>query len=557
MQQPWLNSYPPDVPAVIDPDAYPSLVALIAEICTRFSTKRAFGSFGTYLTYAALDRQAEAFAAYLQQRLHVHPGDRVALMLPNLLQYPVALLGVLRCGAVVVNTNPLYTARELKHQLNDAEVKVIVIYEPMLGVLAEVLATTSLKAIVTTAAGDMFPNPKRLLVNLKMRGRGERLRLSRTIAWPQVLARGAQLRLSAPPIAGHDLAFLQYTGGTTGVAKGAMLSHRNLIANILQAFVWTRGLVRPGEEVIVTALPLYHIFALTMNCFTFMLHGGLNCLIANPRDLKQMIDEFKRLPFTAITGVNTLFNALAQHADFRKLDFSNLRFVGGGGSAIQQAVAERWRAVTGTTIVEGFGLTEASPLVCINPPSPQEFSGDIGLPAPSTECRIVAEDGTDQPPETAGELWVRGPQVMQGYWRRPADTAAVLTADGWLKTGDIAVMRADGFFKIVDRLKDMILVSGFNVYPNEIEEVVALLAGVHEVAAIGVPSNKTGEAVKVIIVPSDPRLTAEVVLAHCRRHLTQYKIPRQVVLVDDLPKSAIGKILRREVRERHGREASV
>ncbi len=550
MSFPWRIHYPASIPFEIDPDAYPNLDAMVREICARFANHRAFGSFGSYLTYRELDTQVTAFAAYLQQRMGIKPGERVALMLPNLLQYPVAMLGVLRAGGVVVNVNPLYTPRELKAQLVDAGAKVLVIFAPMLSTLAAVYAETPLRAVISTEAADLFPTSKRIVVKLLGKQRGRRPKLRRVVPFKAALTRGAKLTLRQPPLGGADLAFLQYTGGTTGVAKGAMLSHRNVLANVQQAFAWTSAQSRMGEEIIITALPLYHIFALTMNCFTFMRHGGLNYLIANPRDLRQFVREMRRIPFTALTGVNTLFSALAQDAQFQKIDFSGVRFVGGGGSAVQRPVAERWQTVTGTVIVEGFGLTEASPLVCLNLPEATEFSGTIGIPVPSTECRIVADDGTPAAIDEPGELWVRGPQVMQGYWQRPEETAAVLTNDGWLKTGDIAVMRADGYFKIVDRKKDLILVSGFNVYPNEVEEVAAMHPGVTEAAAIGVPDEKTGEAIRLVVVRGDPALTEADLLKHCRTHLTNYKLPRQVLFAPELPKSAVGKILRREVRER-------
>ncbi|MGH8595498.1 MAG: AMP-binding protein, partial [Gammaproteobacteria bacterium] len=402
----WHKTYPADVATEIDLTTYSSLLDLTDQAIRRFESKRAFGSFGSYLSYRSLDRQATAFAAYLQKRLHVKAGDRVALMLPNLLQYPVAMLGILRASAIVVNINPLYTARELRHQLLDADVRVIVIFKPMLTTLAGIVDEVSLRAIIATEAGDLLPAPKRILANLKTRSRNPSL--SRVIPFNQVLTRGAKLKLRPAQIKPTDLAFLQYTGGTTGAAKGAMLSHRNMVANVLQAYSWTRQLAAPGKEIIVTALPLYHIFALTMNCFTFMLHGGLNYLIANPRDLRALVRELKHLRFTAFTGVNTLFNGLLQNREFRALDFSKLRFVGGGGAAVQRPVAERWQRVTGTTIVEGYGLTEASPLVCINLPTNTEFTGCIGVPVPSTDCLIVDDEGRSLPPGSPGELWVRG-----------------------------------------------------------------------------------------------------------------------------------------------------
>ncbi|MBI4695782.1 MAG: AMP-binding protein [Gammaproteobacteria bacterium] len=559
MDRVWLKHYPEGVPVDIDDAGPASLVAMCEEACSRFADRSAFGNFGTYLSFEELDAHSRAFAAYLQQRLGIARGDRVAIMMPNVLQYPVALLGVLRAGGVVVNTNPQYTARELLHQLRDSGARAIVVMREMLPVLATVIAETALEHVIETRVGDLLAWPRSILYDFVAARRAKsapRAALPSAVhRFPDVLAAGRRLALDAPALGPEDLAFLQYTGGTTGTSKGAMLSHGNVVANVRQVTAWFNGLTTPGSEIIVTALPLYHIYALSVNCFTFMWQGGLNYLVTNPRDLTGFVKDIARIPFTAITGVNTLFNHLAMHPGFRTLDFSHLRFTSGGGMAVQRPVAEAWQELTGSVIIEGYGLTEASPVVTINLLASTGFTGLIGVPMPSTECRVVDDEGRDVAPGDSGELWVRGPQVMRGYWQRPEETAQVITGDGWLKTGDIAVMSEDGLFKIVDRKKDMILVSGFNVYPNEIEEVVASHPGVLEVAAVGVPDRNTGEAVKVIIVRSDKSLTAESVIEHCRGMLTGYKIPRHVAFATELPKSNVGKILRRTVRDIYGDES--
>jgi long-chain acyl-CoA synthetase len=551
LERPWHAQYPPGVPADIDPARYTSLIAMFDETCATYPDRPAFGNFGVFLDYARLQARTRSFAAWLQHTLHVAPGDRVALMLPNVLQYPVAMLGALRAGAVVVNVNPLYTPRELKHQLNDAGARVIVVFDAMLHTLASVLHETPVETVVLARIGDLFPRVKRSLYNfVSARRRGHRLAaVPGLVSFRDGLSRGRTLETKAVDIQAGDIAFLQYTGGTTGVSKGAMLSHRNMIANALQTNAWMNIAARAGEEIAITALPLYHVLALSLNCFSLMALGGMNYLITNPRDVDQFVREMARVPFTGFFGVNTLYASLLNAPEFRALDFSTLRLAGGGGSAVQRPIAERWHEITGTQIIEGYGLTESSGALIVNPVTAAAFSGTIGVPLPSTECEIRDESGQPVPPGTPGEIWARGPQLMQGYWQRPADTAEVLTADGWLKTGDIGVMHANGTFEIVDRKKDMILVSGFNVFPNEIEEVLAMHPAVLESAVVGVPDEKSGEAVKAFVVVNDRRVTAEELIAHCREHLTGYKLPRQIVFADGLPKSNVGKILRRELRD--------
>jgi len=554
MEKPWLESYPPGVAPTIDPDRHASLVALCDAACREFSTRPAFANLGARLGYAELDRHATAFAAWLQQRCGIARGERVALIMPNMLAYPVALLGALRAGAVVVNTNPQYTPRELAAQLADSGARVAVVFEPALAALTAAQAETGVEHVVVTRLGDLMPRVRGWLVNRAVRKRAgvsRRLPAGATV-FHEALDAGTRLRLDAPALTHDDLAFLQYTGGTTGRAKGAMLTHGNLVANVLQVTAWFGDAAVRGEEIVITALPLYHIYALTANCFAFISQGGLNYLITDPRDIARFVRELRRVPFTTMTGVNTLFNALLAHPDFARLDFSTLKFTSGGGMAVQRAVAERWQAVTGCTLAEGYGLTEASPVVTINRFDVSTYTASIGLPVPSTDCRIVDELGAVLGPGSAGELCVRGPQVMRGYWNAPEETRAVLDADGWLHTGDIAVMERNGYFRLVDRKKDLILVSGFNVYPNEVEDVAASHPGVHEVAAIAAPDDRSGEVVHLVVVRADPALDADSLIAYCRERLAAYKVPRQVRFVDELPKSTVGKILRREVRARYG-----
>ena len=550
--RPWLKSYPKGVPAEIDVNEYASIPDVLLQSCKRFNEKPAFENLGKVLTYAEIDALSSQFAAYLIHDLKLKKGDRVALMLPNVLQYPVAIFGVLRAGLTVVNTNPMYTARELKHQLVDSGSAAIVVLDNFAATVSEVLKDTSIRQVITTGVGDMLPFPKGAIVNFMLKYVKKAIpefRIDGSIRFNDALARGKGKTLPTVDIQHDDIAFLQYTGGTTGVAKGAMLTHRNLIANMQQSSAWLGENIDYGNESIVTALPLYHIFALTANCLVFMKFGGLNHLITNPRDMPGFVKTMAGYRFTAITGVNTLFNGLLNTPGFDQLDFSQMKLSLGGGMAVQRAVAERWKKVTGITLVEAYGLTETSPGACMNPMTLADYNGAIGLPISSTECCVQDEDGKHLPQGEVGELCVRGPQVMKGYWQRPEETSKVLTPDGWLHTGDMAKMDENGFFFIVDRKKDMILVSGFNVYPNEIEDVVAQMPGVLEVAAVGVPDDKSGEAVKIVIVKKDQALTAEDVKAHCRTNLTGYKQPRYVEFRTELPKSNVGKILRRELRD--------
>lgn len=550
--RPWLSSYPPNIPATINVDEFPSIVAVLKNACDKYSDNPAFSNFGKSITYAEVDRLSTQFANYLLHDLKLKKGDRVALMMPNILQYPIAIFGVLRAGLTVVNTNPMYTARELKHQLVDSGAKVIVVMEMFAHTVADVVKETSVQQVVTTCVGDMLGFPKGPLINFVFRHIKKAIPdydLPGAIKFNDALAAGNKHELPSIDIRASDIAFLQYTGGTTGVAKGAMLTHRNLVANMQQASAWIGTNVKPGKEIIITALPLYHIFALTSNCLVFMKFGGLNYLITNPRDMAGFVAELKKVRFTAITGVNTLFNGLLNTKGFDDIDFSSMHLALGGGMAVQRAVAERWKKVTGVTLVEAYGLTETSPAACMNPLDLAEYNGAIGLPIPSTDACLMDDDGKLVPIGDAGELCIRGPQVMDGYWQRPEETAKVIDADGWLHTGDIAKMDAQGYFYIVDRKKDMILVSGFNVYPNEIEDVVATMPQVLEVAAVGVPDEKSGEAVKVVIVRKDQSLTAEQVKAFCKENLTGYKLPRFVEFRTELPKTNVGKILRRELRD--------
>ncbi|HXH03408.1 MAG TPA: long-chain-fatty-acid--CoA ligase FadD [Candidatus Competibacteraceae bacterium] len=552
MDKIWLKRYPPGVPAEIDPDRYPSLVDIFEQSCARFRERPAFANLGHAMSFAELNARSRDMAAYFQKELGLKRGERVAIMMPNLLQYPVVLFGVLRAGLTVVNVNPLYTPRELKHQLNDAGTTAIVIMANFAHVLAEVIAETPVKYVIVTEAGDMLPWLKGTLVNVVVRYLKKMVppyRLPGAVSLRQALARGRALDFERVLLDGEDLAFLQYTGGTTGVAKGAMLSHRNMVANTEQISAWVGSGLEDGREVVITALPLYHIFCLTVNCMVFLKHGGLNVLITNPRDIPGFVAELARWRFTAISGVNTLFNALVNNEDFKKLDFSSLKLAVGGGMAVQQTVAEQWQRITGVHLLEGYGLTESSPVVSINPTDLHQYSGSIGLPVSSTEIALRDDEGREVPPGEPGELCVRGPQVMRGYWQRPEETARTLTPDGWLLTGDVARIDEQGLLYIVDRKKDMILVSGFNVYPNEIENVVAGCPGVLEVACIGVPDDKSGEAVKIFVVPKPgANLSAEAVREYCKENLTGYKVPRHIEFRKELPKSNVGKILRRELR---------
>lgn len=559
MDKPWLSRYPEDVPEHIDPEQYPSLVEMFEQSVQKYADQPAYTNMGTVMTFRKLEERSRAFAAYLQNELKLKKGDRVALMMPNLLQYPVALFGVLRAGLIAVNVNPLYTPRELEHQLNDSGAKAIVIVSNFANTLEQVVGNTAVKHVVLTSLGQMLPRAKGTLVDFVVKyvkGMVPKYNLPGAISMRKALISGRRLQYVKPFMTGEDIAFLQYTGGTTGVAKGAILTHSNMIANVMQAKVMIGPVLQEGRESIVTALPLYHVFALTVNCLLFVEMGGQNLLITNPRDIPNFVKELKSFPFTALTGVNTLFNALVNNEDFQELDFSKLKAAIGGGMAVQRAVAEKWHKITGSHLLEGYGLTECSPLVTVNPYDLEEYNGAIGLPVPSTEVRIVDDEGHPLPTTEVGELQVKGPQVMQGYWQRPEATKEVINPEGWLSTGDIVKFDQDGLIHIVDRKKDMILVSGFNVYPNEIEDVVALHNKVLEVAAIGQPNEASGEIVKIYVVKQDSSLTKEELIAHCREHLTGYKVPKLVEFRDELPKTNVGKILRRVLREENDAKLS-
>ena len=551
MEKIWLKEYPPGMPAEIDLSEFASLKDILEKSCRQFAELPAYSNMGVTLRYRDIDRLSRDFGAYLQG-LGLSKGDRVAIMLPNTLQYPVALFGALRAGLTVANVNPLYTPRELEHQLVDSGAAAIVIIENFAHTLQKVLDKTAVKTVITTQLGDLFPIPKRWLVNAVVKYVKKMVpawNIPSAVPFRRALSEGAARTLMDVPLGHGDLAFLQYTGGTTGVAKGAMLTHGNLVANLQQASAWLSAISKPTEETVITALPLYHIFSLTANCLTFMKLGGHNILITNPRDMTGFVKELGKVKFTAVTGVNTLFNGLLHTPGFDRLDFSTLKITMGGGMAVQRAVAENWRKVTGKPLVEAYGLTETSPAACVNPLDLSDHNGSIGLPIPSTELSIRDDEDRELGIGEKGELCIRGPQVMQGYWNRPEETAKVMTSDGYLRTGDIGIMDERGYTRIVDRKKDIILVSGFNVYPNEIEDVVALHPGVREAAAVGIPDEKSGEAVKIVVVKKDPALTSEALIAHCRQHLTSYKVPRHVEFRTELPKTNVGKILRRLLRE--------
>lgn len=552
MDKPWLSRYPSDVPETINPDQYESLVEMFEQSVQKYADQPAFMNMGSVMTFRKLEERSRAFSAYLQNELKLKKGDRVALMMPNLLQYPVALFGVLRAGLIAVNVNPLYTPRELEHQLNDSGAKAIVIVSNFANTLEQIVDNTPVKHVVLTSLGQMLPRAKGTIVDFVVKyvkGMVPKYDLPGAISMRKALHKGRRLQYVKPFMTGDDIAFLQYTGGTTGVAKGAILTHRNMVANVLQAKGMYGPVLSQGRELVVTALPLYHVFALTVNCLLFIEMGGRNLLITNPRDIPGFIKELQKYPFTAITGVNTLFNALVNNEDFHELNFSNLKLAVGGGMAVQRAVAEKWKKTTGCYLLEGYGLTECSPLVAAYPHDLVDYNGSIGLPVPSTEVRIVNDEGEALANSETGELQVRGPQVMQGYWQRPEATKEVINSEGWLSTGDVVKFDQDGFLHIVDRKKDMILVSGFNVYPNEIEDVVALHGKVLEVAAIGQPHEVSGEVVKIYVVKRDPSLTKEEIINHCRQHLTGYKVPKLIEFREELPKTNVGKILRRVLRD--------
>lgn len=551
----WLPHYPPGVPADIDARRYASLVEMFEQSCARFAERPAFTNLGVSIRFAEIERLSRDFAAYLQQGLGLRKGERLAIMLPNLLQYPVALFGALRAGLTVVNVNPLYTARELQFQLADSGAVAVVVLENFAHTLQQALPHTAVRHVITTQLGDLFPLPKRCLVNFVVK-RIKRLvppwLIAGTVPLRQALAEGGRHTLQAVELTPEDSAFLQYTGGTTGVAKGAVLSHANLVANLEQTSAWIGPLLKEGEETVVTPLPLYHIFALTANLLTFVKWGGNNLLITNPRDVAGFLRELEKTRFTAITGVNTLFNLLLDHPGLARVKQANgdaLKLAVAGGMSVQRRVAERWQAIMGVPLVEGYGLTEAAPIVCANCVDAREFSGTIGYPLPSTEVAIRDGEGSELPQGEVGEICVKGPQVMRGYWNQPGETAADFTADGWLRTGDIGVMNGDGSIRFIERRKDVIVVSGFKAYPSEIEEVVLSLPGVREAAAVGVADEHSGEAVKLFVVRQDTALNAATVLAHCRANLAGYKVPKSVEFRESLPKTAVGKILRRGLKE--------
>lgn len=552
MEKLWLNSYEQGVNAEIDITQYSSISDVFRQSVEKFAHQPAFQNMGKTLTYAEVGKLAENFASYLQNVLKLPRGERVAIMLPNLLQYPIALFGILQAGLVAVNTNPLYTPRELEHQLKDSGATTIIVLENFANTLELVLPRTQIKHVIVASVGEMFGFFKGTLMNFvlrKIKKMVPEYRISGAIPFQTTLKEGAAHTFRPVTLTREDTALLQYTGGTTGVAKGAVLSHGNICANMLQAKEWIKNQLREGKETVIAALPLYHIFALTVNLMIFTNAGSKIILITNPRDMKGFIGELKKERISVFIGVNTLFNGMVNQPDFATVDFSNLRLTLGGGMATQKAVAEKWKKITGTPIVEAYGLTEASPGVCCNPLNIETYSGGIGLPVPSTEVELRDANGKEVGIGQPGELWVRGPQVMKGYWNRPEETAKTIDARGFLETGDIAVMDEKGWLKLVDRKKDLIVVSGFNVYPNEIEEVVSHNDKVMEVACIGVPNEKTGEALKVFVVKKDPSLTKEELIEFCRTELTAYKVPKDIEFRDELPKSNVGKILRRELRE--------
>lgn len=550
---PWLKNYPQGVQKEVDVTGkYGSVLDFVNENLTKFSDSPGYSNMGKTLTFQEVDRLSMKFAAYLQS-LGLKKGDRIAIQMPNLLQYPVVLFGAIRAGLIIVNTNPLYTAREMEHQFRDSGAKAIVILANFAYNLEKIIDKTQIEHVIVTEIGDMLGGLKKWVVNFVVRYVRKMVpsyHIPGSVSLGKAIQSGNTSKYVKPVITLEDVGFLQYTGGTTGVSKGASLSHGNIVANMLQIGEWIGTELKERKEIIITALPLYHIFAFTVNCLTILKYGGLNVLITNPRDMKSFLEEMKKHPFTIITGVNTLFNGMMNHPDFSQIDFSKLKMTVGGGMAVQKPVNEKWKSLTGKPILEGYGLSETSPVLTTNPTNGTDRIGTIGLPIPNTELAIMDEEGNEVPLGERGEICARGPQVMQGYWQRPEETQKVFHKGGWFRTGDIGIMDADGFFQIVDRKKDMILVSGFNVYPNEVEDVVAGHPGVLEVAAIGVPDEKSTEAVKICVVRRDKNLTAEELKEYCRENLTGYKIPKHIEFMSELPKSNVGKIIRRELRER-------
>lgn len=554
MQKPWLKSYPAGIPEEIDINEYSSVADILDSSIAKYSDSPAYTNFGTTLSYHDVDVYTTQLGGYLKNELGLEKGDRVAVMMPNLLQNPIAIFAILRAGLVVVNTNPLYTARELKHQLNDSGARAIIIVENFAHVLQEVVAETKVEHVITTKMGDMLSPLKGFIINTVVKYVKKMVppfKLNNTVTFKQALKLGAQHNFKTVATNHDDIAFLQYTGGTTGVSKGAVLTNKNMVANMLQASAWINDFIGDKKGVIITALPLYHIFSLTANCLTFTRYGWCNYLITNPRDINGFVKELKATEFHVLTGVNTLFNGLLNHPDFKTIDWSKFAFALGGGMAVQRGVAERWKEVTGTTLIEAYGLTETSPAACMNPMNLKEFNGKIGLPISSTEVAIQDDDWNEVPLGEHGEICIRGPQVMHSYWHRPKETSNVLSNDGWLHTGDIGFIDEDGFVQIVDRKKDMILVSGFNVFPNEVEDVIASHPGVVEVGVIGKPDEHSGEVVMAVVVKKDHSLTEEILRDYCRQSLTSYKVPKSIVFTDELPKTNVGKILRRELRDQY------
>ncbi|GFM54543.1 long-chain fatty acid--CoA ligase [Pseudomonas capsici] len=548
----WKDKYPSGIATDIDPDEYPNVQAVLKQSCQRFANKPAFSNLGKTITYGELYELSGAFAAWLQQHTDLQPGDRIAVQLPNLLQYPIVVFGAMRAGLIVVNTNPLYTVREMEHQFNDSGAKALVCLANMAHLAEKVVPKTQVRHVVVTEVADLLPPLKRLLINSVIKYVKKMVpayNLPKAIKFNDILSKGRGQPVKEASPAGNDIAVLQYTGGTTGVAKGAMLTHRNLIANMLQCKALMGANLHEGCEILITPLPLYHIYAFTFHCMSMMLNGNHNILITNPRDLPAMVKELSKWKFSGFVGLNTLFVALCNNQEFRNLDFSSLKVTLSGGMALQLAVAERWKEVTNCSICEGYGMTETSPVATVNPISNIQM-GTIGIPVPSTLCKVIDDAGNELPLGEVGELCVKGPQVMKGYWQRQEATDEILDAEGWLKTGDIAVIQPDGYMRIVDRKKDMILISGFNVYPNELEDVLAGLPGVLQCAAIGIPDEKSGESIKVFVVAKPGvTLTKEQVMEHMRANLTGYKVPRSVEFRDVLPTTNVGKILRRELRD--------
>jgi long-chain acyl-CoA synthetase len=554
MEKPWLKSYPAGVPESIDINTYSSVAEIFDDSISKYSDLPAYTNFGKTISFHDLDVYTAQLGAYLKNDLGLSKGDRVAVMMPNLLQNPIAIFAILRAGLVVVNTNPLYTTRELKHQLNDSNAKAIIIVENFAHVLQDVIGETRVEHVITTRMGDMLSPLKGFIINSVVKYIKKMVpsyKLDKAVSFKKALKLGSQHRFQTVPSNHDDIAFLQYTGGTTGVSKGAVLTNKNMVANVEQASAWIRDCLGEEKGTIITALPLYHIFSLTANCLTFMRYGWCNYLITNPRDIKGFVKELKTTRFEVMTGVNTLFNGLLNNKDFCEMDWSNFKFALGGGMAVQRAVAERWKEVTGSTLIEAYGLTETSPAACMNPMNLKDFNGKIGLPISSTEASIQDDDWNAVPLGEHGEICIRGPQVMHGYWNRPKETSNVLSNDGWLHTGDIGFIDEAGYVQIVDRKKDMVLVSGFNVFPNEVEDVIASHPGVVEVGVIGKPDEHSGEVVMAVVVKKDQSLTEDALRDYCRESLTSYKVPKSIVFTDELPKTNVGKILRRELRDNY------